>query len=375
MIERIHYKGFKSLRDVVFEPGRFAVIVGRNGSGKSTMLEGIRKMCMLAQPLPGEGRRVGGRPALVFDESQFDAESFARQGHFQLTLTYPRHVLSVHANSKGVEDKRLFLTFDSNQVPATSSECKTRLDAAQGHIPTARYFRFAQDRLTAVALPRSDTPEVEEDGYGVATVLSDLAGNARQQFDLVLEDVKAIVPGVEDLRLPNAWTSVTESELVRIGDDLLPRQTKRDVVGKSFELRLGKQGWIPAEMLSEGTVLALTLSTLIRSATRPRVLLIDDLERGLHPLAQQATVRRIQDALAAASDLQVICTTHSPFVVDAAPPESVFVTKVERATGAASARRLIEHPEYEKWKDAMLPGEFWSSVGEDWIFEDEAAAQ
>jgi hypothetical protein len=28
---------------------------------------------------------------------------------------------------------------------------------------------------------------------------------------------------------------------------------------------------------------------------------------------------------------------------------------------------LTSHPEYERWKDAMAPGEFWSHVGESWV--------
>jgi hypothetical protein len=35
--------------------------------------------------------------------------------------------------------------------------------------------------------------------------------------------------------------------------------------------------------------------------------------------------------------------------------------------GAVLTARLQDHPEFERWKDVMTPGEFWSTVGEEWI--------
>ena len=30
---------------------------------------------------------------------------------------------------------------------------------------------------------------------------------------------------------------------------------------------------------------------------------------------------------------------------------------------------LTAHPDYDRWKDVMLPGEFWSTVGEKWLLD------
>jgi hypothetical protein len=29
--------------------------------------------------------------------------------------------------------------------------------------------------------------------------------------------------------------------------------------------------------------------------------------------------------------------------------------------------KLSDHSDFEKWKDEMTPGEFWSTVGEKWV--------
>ncbi|WP_257457564.1 hypothetical protein [Archangium lipolyticum] len=35
--------------------------------------------------------------------------------------------------------------------------------------------------------------------------------------------------------------------------------------------------------------------------------------------------------------------------------------------GFARCEKLTAHPEFERWKDMMSPGEFWSTVGESWL--------
>ena len=44
MITSIHYKNFKALQDATLPLGRFTLIVGANGTGKSTALQSIEYM-------------------------------------------------------------------------------------------------------------------------------------------------------------------------------------------------------------------------------------------------------------------------------------------------------------------------------------------
>ena len=41
MVNRLHFRWFKSIEDVEFEPGRVNVLIGANGSGKSNLLEAL----------------------------------------------------------------------------------------------------------------------------------------------------------------------------------------------------------------------------------------------------------------------------------------------------------------------------------------------
>lgn len=81
---------------------------------------------------------------------------------------------------------------------------------------------------------------------------------------------------------------------------------------------------VPQERLGAGVLLALGLLTVVHAQPREHgaVLLIDDVETSLHPDAQRALVQRM---LAAPPDLQIVLTTHSSHVVDAAGPENTWV--------------------------------------------------
>ncbi len=61
-----------------------------------------------------------------------------------------------------------------------------------------------------------------------------------------------------------------------------------------------------------------------------------------------------------------MATSHSPFVLDSLRYEEVRQT-VLMDSGEARAGELSRHPEYERWRREMRPGEFWSTVSESWL--------
>jgi predicted ATP-binding protein involved in virulence len=102
----------------------------------------------------------------------------------------------------------------------------------------------------------------------------------------------------------------------------------------------------------------------------PKVVLIDDLERGLHPKAVASFIQQLRGIQN--PQLQIVATSHSPYLIDCMEADEVLLTSLDE-DGYAVVRPLTDHPDYDRWKGLMSAGEFWSSVGEDWITREKKA--
>jgi predicted ATPase len=123
---------------------------------------------------------------------------------------------------------------------------------------------------------------------------------------------------------------------------------------------------IPAPLASEGTLLVIGLLTALWTEPRPRLLLLDDIDKALHPRAQFELVAQLRKVLEMDPELQIIATSHSPYLLDHFDAQDVLVTAV-RPDGSTACARLTDHPDFERWKSTTRPGELWSFLGEDWI--------
>ena len=139
---------------------------------------------------------------------------------------------------------------------------------------------------------------------------------------------------------------------------------KGEVPGLSLEARMYGR-WLTADQLSEGTRIVIALQTILGAPEpQPRVLLFDDLDRGLHPSAQRALAKQLKEE-AEQGRVQVIASTHSPFVLDTVEPSCVRMVQMDER-GHTQIAPLDSLPEWEKWRGQMTAGEFWIHAGPDW---------
>jgi predicted ATPase len=125
-------------------------------------------------------------------------------------------------------------------------------------------------------------------------------------------------------------------------------------------------GKVAVDRLSEGTLFALAIVAVLTQPEPPEILLIDDLDKGLHPAAFSELVRVLRAAQVANPKLQIVATTHSPYLLGCFEAEEVRVF-ARKEDGSAACSKLTDHPDFEHWKDSLDPGEFWASVGEEWV--------
>ncbi len=392
MIDRVHFERFKSLHDVTLELGRLTVLVGPNGCGKSSLLKGIELLSQAMSPRRGE-KDAGG-----FDDT-FDHSFGGRQHPIRLTGSLPA---TMKLSARDVAGDELALTIHvprpGHPDPAGDQiSFLMSVDGPDGLLQAAipptiehsslaprnpRVVKFASvvylhldaTRMTQTWVSKDAMPRMGFDGSGLASTLAWMKGAAEEELSQITRDLAQIVPGVTRIRTRRENVLQRRTERHELDGQPVWRQVDEISLGDRFEIEFDGHRPVPADLLSEGTVLALGLLTKLREPERPRLVLLDDIDRGLHIEAQGRLVGVLRALLEQDPELQIVCTTHSPYLLDRFDPSEVRVLALDekRRTQACA---LTEHPEFEKWKFGSQTGELWAALGEAWVTHRRGAAE
>lgn len=352
MLKRVHFAGIKSLLDVTVELEPFTVLVGPNGCGKSTLLDQIElvvQMCRADQGshnvfgMAGEALKAAGLRELRTINQESNTTWLASDEQRQISMEIP-------AGSEGGWHERARI---DTVTPAGQSRLTAAANGEERVAFTARlaqHFTWRAQRLALspreIAAPsRVEQTELEADGFGLPTILKDLAGNDTSAFLLLQEDLRKVVPQFRELRFGKGTRNGDPTVIL----DLLMQQGK-----------------VPAHRVSDGTLIALALLTATHNSDLPRLILMDDIDHGLHLSAQIEMVDAIRRVMAQRPDLQVICTTHSPVLLDRFAIGEVRVMALD-SQGYTRIKPLAQHPELDAWRAGMSTGELWANLGEEWV--------
>ncbi len=381
MITKAKFTNFKLLREVEFSLERVSVIVGANGVGKSTALEGLSLLLATAERLreQGDSRTTGDAVDAVFtgDTAPQWLASQPGESRFELGVTIGTEH-RVHLSTERLSGKdrqwRSVLAYEGSlgsEVTDTHYEIGTGGRIA-GKIQQSGVRSCALLRLDALRLrephysPERDV-RMAFDGEGLSSVLQRIQIARDGRLEIIEREVARTVPLVRRIRTTQEPVARIEQVPVTIDGKGTFVPHRREYVGAGFEVEWGDVGWVSSRQLSEGTLLIIGLATLLHQKP-PSLLLIDDIDKALHPTAQTEVVRMLLRCIDANPSLQVLATTHSPFVVDALEPHQVLVAgSVDSRTTAI--RPLTEHSSWTRRKGHLHPGEFWSAVGESWVAE------
>ena len=169
-------------------------------------------------------------------------------------------------------------------------------------------LRLDSSKVAGFALDAKQ-PRVEQDGAGTAAVIAWLAEQRAPALDAIEADLRRVVPRARRL---------------------LPERAEQDGrLGRLFALEIEGGAVIPADLLSEGTLLTIGLLTVLHGTPAPRLVLLDDFDCALHPRAQAELVACVKTMLAQRADLQFVCTTHSPYVLDLFEADDVRVLRAD----------------------------------------------
>ncbi|MDX9722727.1 MAG: AAA family ATPase [Myxococcota bacterium] len=383
MIERIHFENFKSLGDVTLELGRLTALVGPNGAGKSSVLQGLHLLSQTGLR-KAETPRLG-RFSSLFGGARDPRRLLGAQAPARMRLVMQEGggdalCLEVAVPSAGEDDpvgERLQFEVSVSGLEGSLSTAMPRDgDRAAQVLDHPRIRQFASvvylhldaKEMTATSIPESETPRMRYDGHGLASTLAWMKGAREEELELLTKELARVVPGVRRIRTMRESVVDRHHEKLTVDGQPVWRSIETTVLGDRFALEFENGVSIPADLLSEGTVLALGLFAKLHEPRTPRLVLLDDIERGLHLGAQAKLVQVLRDLLEQSPELQIVCTTHSPYLLDLFNAEEVRVLTLD-GQRRTRALPLTAHPEFDRWRLGLQTGELWASVGEAWVSE------
>ena len=369
MIERVQFQKFKALKDVSLDLSRLTVLVGPNGSGKTSVLEGMKYLDNACECNPDVV--FGGVPDIsgLFCGGTFDFMTLCwiADGETIRVAAGPATLMSSQGRSF---DECLGPCHRIGAVDGVKVGvgCSSEVFPLLIRLGMEALLRLEARNISAPSYSAESVPTAKADGSGLPSLLAHLASTEPETLDRILASLSEIVPNVRALRFPRAAVKRTETEVITVDGKPFTHRAEKEYWGNSIEFDMENAAGIPASMVSEGTLLVLGLLTVILGPSRPRLLLLDDIDRALHPKAQGDLIALLRKLMAKFPEMQIVATSHSPYLLDHLQPEEVRLTTL-KDDGTVAAGRLDEHPEFEKWRETMTPGEFWSMVGESWLVD------
>lgn len=229
------------------------------------------------------------------------------------------------------------------------------------------FLRIYPELASAPSYLETEQPRLRAGGWGLPSVLADLAASNPAVFERIREGLQRVVPRVRDVIMPRRQTHAVLPVEDEVRGEIKGRVS---VMGHGLELEMEHVGRVDASEVSEGTIRTLAILTAIHSAPHAKhiLVLIDDLDQALHPSAQVEMIGILRRLLENIPNLQILATTHSPYLLDEFEESEVRVCTPD-AKGHTQVRSLAAHPDWNEWREHLKLGEFWASKGEDWVVQ------
>lgn len=377
MIEKLHLQNFKNHSDTCIRLGRLTALVGPNSAGKTSILQALNCLHRL-------GTEASSRE--VFRD-EMDPEVLACSGKYRFSIHLAGKESDISwsvdvkiSKSQGDENNR-----NENWQPEVSWIWNDQEDGVDswtsipfiqsaGHIPNTLkrtvFLKAVGRNVSAPSYTEEIPPRLNSDGTNLASLIAYLRTTEPERLKRLESHLKSVVPAVESVRTRPKMIPHRELRNLKIENTHVSYSEQRKLRADEllFDM-IGAKG-VPAHAVGEGTLIAtgLLAALLGTEQKEPRLLLIDDIEQGLHPKAQRDLVAVLRRILDAHPKLQILFTTHSPYIVDELEAKETWLLATDE-NGTARTKRLSEHPDAARALGVLTTGEFWSAEGEEWVVE------
>ena len=362
-LKEISIKGFKSFRDkTTIELGKLNVLIGANGAGKSNFISVFQLLYnALTGNLQGYTMRYGaehflynGRKTTQKFELAFKVKTNNALDSYELDVNFqaPNRLFVSREciSSAKKEDSQIENSGYELGLPNLSKQAKIGREAKNPILTTGcaiyellakvQVYQFHDTTNTSRIrgpVNKADGKYLQFDGGNTAAVLYALKNTPEYQpyYNKIVNYVRRVMPNFQDFELSGYPENPSEIFL-----------TWR---------KAGVDAVFSPNQLSDGTIRFIALATLLLAPEQvmPKIIVLDEPELGLHPMAIHILANMIKQA---SENAQVIFETQSSLLLDHFQPEDVIV--VDTKDGATILNRLNSE-ELSEWLDNYSLSELW----------------
>ena len=348
MVDQITIEGYKSFQSQTIKLGGLNVLIGSNGAGKSNFLSLFELLGnIFEQRLGAYVAKTGGVDKLLFQGRKVTEEITVNlvmtHNSYGVTLQEADGKLIVANEKLGYySDIRTIGEYLPEATIKTYSGM-TRGNYIKGYLSHIRKFHFHD---TGQRSPFASECHVTNDAYvlysqgnNISAVLYRMQREQPIAYQRIVKVIQSVAPYFSDF-----YFNVSDADMLRL--------QWRD---KYSEMIYGPND------LSDGTIRFIALATLFMQPELPSVVIIDEPELGLHPIAILKLAGLMKSA--AARGCQIIAATQSADLISNFNPEQILTatlvdgqTMVERLNGDELAHWLRDYSLGELWKQSIVKG-------------------
>ena len=375
MLTSLRIQNFRSIRDASVKLGQVNLFIGPNNSGKSnclksiTMLGAYLSVFPKGYPLSETNFQVllPRAESLVAKKKQIMRLStqMASDDHWAVSLIigYAIKSLPYSSNADDDEEEEVFSSEIDTTIgldaihdfkhffeqPGYSSihDIPTIIWKAQKQFYNIRLYKL-EPAAFIFSTSLSDQPFLESNGSNITPFLFTLSQNHENNFAKLRSDLAQCVGSLVSVSTP-------------------PDPNIQGNLRLKFFDREGHPYW--AEEVSEGVLYFLALLCIVHQPDPPKLLLLEEPEKGIHP-------RRIEEVmdfifeLARLRDIQIILTSHSPYVVDRFKDLPECISIFDRKDGETvihNAADIMKETNDKLEAAGQKPIRYTDALGEYWV--------
>lgn len=360
-IKSLSLRGFKTIKELQeLEFEKVNIFIGANGSGKSNIVSFFEMISFMmrdafsnyvssngfASSMLYHGQKVTRdiEADIKFHSDTGESDYRFRVSHtvgdnflfMEETILYHKkgHETSYELplSDGGYRETKLKDLYHTNQTVRYTKDLLSNI----------RVFHFHDTSKTAYirqARPLESNSELMSDGGNLAPFLYRLSENQPKYYDRIISFIKMVAPFFDNFILKPYGDSI----------QLKFKELNSDLELGSFRL-------------SDGTIRFICLATLLLQPkkTLPKIIIIDEPELGLHPVAIDILAEMLNIA---STNAQIFITTQSERFINSFEPKNIIVIdrKKDENSRYYSSFQKLNRENLSEWLEEYKISDMWNS--------------